>query len=100
MVVPQIGQVPLVAGLPFFMVIGLGSFISTFFLSLRQYPSTAMTSLSCTQHFRQRSRTRRIVSTHLSQFNPNTADRSPGAPREGARGGARLGRNSSITLPR
>src|SRR5262252_6596906 len=50
------------------MVIGVGSFISTFFLSLRQYPSTAMTSLYGTQILRQRSRTRRIVSTHPPQF--------------------------------
>ena len=33
---PQIGQVPLVAGLPFFMVIFSGFWISTFCLSLTQ----------------------------------------------------------------
>ncbi len=52
MVVPHTGQVPFVAGFPFFMVIGFGSFISTFFLSLRQYPSTAITSLYDTQDLR------------------------------------------------
>src|SRR5579875_385034 len=69
MVVPQIGQVPFVAGFPFFMVICVGFFISTFFLSLRQYPSTSITSLSSCQVFHQRSRTGRIVSVHLAQFN-------------------------------
>src|SRR5215831_6715249 len=95
MVVPQSGQVPLVAGFPFFMVIGLGSFISTFFLSLRQYPSTAMTSLYDTQDLRQRSRTRRIVTTHLPEFKPNSGEHNPNSPRTGAR----LARESSMALP-
>src|ERR1700730_10406648 len=41
--VPQTGQVPVVAGLPFFMVIACGLLISRFSLHLRQYPVTAIT---------------------------------------------------------
>src|SRR5215467_4310629 len=81
MVVPHTGHVPFVAGFPFFMVIGFGSFISTFFLSLRQYPSTAITSLYDTQDLRQRSPTRRIVAAHSPQFNSN----SPHLPWRGGR---------------
>ncbi len=35
--VPQVGHIPCVAGLPFFMVIDLASFISFLALHLRQY---------------------------------------------------------------
>jgi hypothetical protein len=35
--VPQTGHVPWVAGFPFFMVIGLGSFISLFVRHFTQY---------------------------------------------------------------
>jgi hypothetical protein len=37
--VPQVPQVPLVAGLPFFIVTAVGSFISLFALHLTQYAS-------------------------------------------------------------
>jgi hypothetical protein len=37
--VPQVGQIPEVAGLPFFIVIALGAFISLFFRHLTQYAS-------------------------------------------------------------
>jgi hypothetical protein len=40
--VPQVGQDPVVAGFPFFMVICCGSLISTFFLHFKQYPLTAI----------------------------------------------------------
>jgi len=36
----QVGQVPFVAGLPFFMVIDFGFFISLFALHFTQYPVT------------------------------------------------------------
>jgi len=38
--VPQVGQVPFIAGLPFFIVTGVGFFISFFALHLTQYAST------------------------------------------------------------
>jgi hypothetical protein len=38
--VPQVGQVPVVAGLSFFIVTGFAPFISFFALHLTQYPST------------------------------------------------------------
>ena len=38
-VVPQVGQEPLVAGFPFFIVTALASFISFLALHLTQYPS-------------------------------------------------------------
>src|SRR5437660_11282424 len=44
--VPQFGQVPVMAGLPFFIVMFCGFLISTFFLSLRQYTVTAIRSHS------------------------------------------------------
>ena len=37
--VPQVSQVPVVAGLPFFMVIAVASFISFFALHFTQYAS-------------------------------------------------------------
>ena len=42
--VPQTGQVPWVAGFPFFMVIALGSFISLLARHLTQYASIRRTS--------------------------------------------------------
>ena len=46
-VVPQTGQVPLVAGLPFFIVTCCGSFISRLVLHFRQYASIPCAFLSC-----------------------------------------------------
>jgi len=43
-VVSQFGQVPFAAGRPFFNVTSFGSFISTFFLHLRQYAVTIITN--------------------------------------------------------
>lgn len=39
--VPQVGQVPWVAGRPFFSVVGCGLLISLFALHLKQYASVA-----------------------------------------------------------
>ena len=41
------GQEPVVAGLPFFIVVGVAFCISRFCLHLRQYASIRCTSLSC-----------------------------------------------------
>jgi hypothetical protein len=43
--VPQLGQTPWVAGLPFFMVMLLASFISFFALHFTQYPSIGLPPL-------------------------------------------------------
>jgi len=43
--VPQTEQIPVVAGLPFFIVVGCGSFISRFCLHFMQYASILSTSL-------------------------------------------------------
>ncbi len=40
--VPQVGQIPSVAGLPFFMVTAFESFMSRFALHFTQYASNAM----------------------------------------------------------
>ena len=40
----QVGHVPLVAGLPFFMVMDFGSFISLLVLHLTQYPVVITTN--------------------------------------------------------
>jgi len=43
--VPQVGQMPFVAGLPFFIVTDFGFFISFFFLHLTQYPVVILSVL-------------------------------------------------------
>jgi len=43
--VPQVPQVPVVAGLPFFIVIAVGFFISFFALHFTQYASIVMSPL-------------------------------------------------------
>lgn len=45
MVVPQSGQTPLVIGLPFLVVLSLGSFIIFLALHFTQYASIAMSNL-------------------------------------------------------
>src|SRR5437588_7420694 len=82
------GQVPFVAGLPFFIVIGWGSFISTFFLSLRQYPSTA----KAPSFFKSCGRLPGPVNRFYSTFGPIQAARGPNSKGPGPHGPARVGR--------
>jgi len=49
--VPQVAQVPVVAGLPFFIVMAVGFFISFFALHLTQYASILLSPLSLARAF-------------------------------------------------
>src|SRR5437588_11273389 len=79
--VPQFGQVPVMAGLPFFIVMFCGFLISTFFLSLRQYPVTAIRSHSLSEKWAVSLVDSAILGGGPREFNPNSPPTRGRAPK-------------------
>src|SRR5207302_1106976 len=88
--VPQFGQVPVMAGLPFFIVMFCGFLISTFILSLRQYPVTAIRSHSLSKEIGCFWADSAILGGGPGEFNPNSPPIAARGPKSGAVPGARV----------